>query len=170
MIKVILIFLIIILMASGCTGVAPSSDTLPVISTFTTTPESITTGESSTLSWDVSGAVTVTVGSKIGSAALTRTSVVSPATTTTYTLTATNAAGSVSAIVTVLVAIPILTGKIAFYSDRDGLFEIYVMNTDGSNQTDLKNHTYMIGGRCGHRMAPRLPFTPIVMATRKSTS
>ena len=32
------------------------------------------------------------------------------------------------------------TGKVAFYSDRDGNAEIYVMNTDGSGQTNLTNN------------------------------
>jgi len=31
-------------------------------------------------------------------------------------------------------------GKIAFVSDRDGDLEIYVMNADGSNQTNLTNN------------------------------
>ena len=30
--------------------------------------------------------------------------------------------------------------KIAFFSDRDGDYEIYVMNADGSNQTRLTNN------------------------------
>lgn len=33
-----------------------------------------------------------------------------------------------------------LTGKIVFHSDRDGNFEVYVMNADGSNQTRLTNN------------------------------
>ena len=32
------------------------------------------------------------------------------------------------------------TGKIAFVSDRDGNLEIYLMNTDGTNQIDLTNN------------------------------
>lgn len=32
-------------------------------------------------------------------------------------------------------------GKIAFQSNRDGNFEIYVMNADGSNQTRLTNNS-----------------------------
>ena len=31
-------------------------------------------------------------------------------------------------------------GKIAFFSYRDGDYEIYVMNIDGSNQTRLTNN------------------------------
>ena len=31
-------------------------------------------------------------------------------------------------------------GKIAFTSDRDGDAEIYVMNADGSNQTNITNN------------------------------
>ena len=34
-------------------------------------------------------------------------------------------------------ATPPLWGKIVFYSNRDANYEIYTMNTDGSNQTRL---------------------------------
>ncbi len=37
-------------------------------------------------------------------------------------------------------AFPGANGKIAFESFRDGNFEIYVMNADGSNQTNLTNN------------------------------
>jgi len=36
---------------------------------------------------------------------------------------------------------PIINGKIAFTSNRDGNSEIYVMNPDGSNQTNLTNNS-----------------------------
>ena len=35
---------------------------------------------------------------------------------------------------------PKINGKIAFQSDRDGNFEIYVMNADGSGQMNLSNN------------------------------
>lgn len=38
-----------------------------------------------------------------------------------------------------------LTGKIAFHTDRDGNFEIYVMNADGSEQTRLTNNAAFDG-------------------------
>ena len=37
--------------------------------------------------------------------------------------------------------------KIAFSSDRDGNYEIYVMNADGSNQTRLTNNPATISLR-----------------------
>jgi hypothetical protein len=83
---------------------------LPVINSFTASPENITPGGSSTLSWNVSGATTVSIDQGIGSVALVGTETVSPAVTTTYTLTATNAAGSTTASVTVVIACP--TGQL----------------------------------------------------------
>ena len=59
---------------------------------------------------------------------------------------------TVSAIVLVIVSavmmepvssgtFPGTNGKIIFASDRDGNKEIYVMDADGSNQTQISNHT-----------------------------
>jgi len=62
-------------------------------------------GASSTLSWSVTDAVSVTIDNGIGSVALTGTTVVNPTITTTYTLTATNGAESVTESVTVTVYI-----------------------------------------------------------------
>ena len=77
---------------------------LPVISFFTASPGSITLGASSTLSWGVSGATTVSINQGVGGVTPSGTRVVSPAATTTYTLTATNAAGSVTQPVQVVVS------------------------------------------------------------------
>ena len=70
---------------------------LPVINSFTADPEIIAVGESSTLSWDISGATTVTIDQEVEGVDLdpsTGTFTVSPTTTTTYTLEASNEAGS----------------------------------------------------------------------------
>jgi hypothetical protein len=94
---------------TGGTAVAP-----PVISSFTATPSTVTAGKSVTLSWSVTGATAIAiggVGSVSGSSWL-----VSPTQTTTYVLTAQNAAGVsviAQAMVTV-VAAPIIT---SFTSD-----------------------------------------------------
>ena len=77
----------------------------PVINSFTADPTNITAGDSSTLSWDVSGATAVTIDQGIGRVAATGTRIVSPTTTTGYILEASNEAGSITAGVEVFVSI-----------------------------------------------------------------
>ena len=95
----LIVFLFLFL--SACNGITP---TLPFINSFTANPTSIISGESSTLTWNVTNATTLTINpgnmtfiSPSGS------KTVSPTTTTTYTLTATNSQGSVSSPVSVTV-------------------------------------------------------------------
>ena len=76
----------------------------PVVNAFGADPGSIVEGESSTLSWDVSGAATVSIDHRVGSVALTGSRTISPGTTTSYTLTATNATGALIAVATVVVS------------------------------------------------------------------
>jgi len=78
---------------------------MPIINYFEASPSEIKPDESATLSWDVSDATSVTIEPGIGAMALTGTRQVYPAETTTYTLTATNEAGSVDATVKVIVEI-----------------------------------------------------------------
>lgn len=102
------------LTAAGAGGNATASATVtvvpaPVIASFTATPSAITTGQSSTLAWSVSGATGLSLDQGIG--AVTGTSrVVSPVATTTYTLTAVNtsagATASATATATVTVSAP----------------------------------------------------------------
>ena len=66
----------------------------PTIDSFTATPASIKLNESSTLSWAVTNATTVSIDQWIGTVAATGTQAVTPLVTTTYTLTATNADGT----------------------------------------------------------------------------
>jgi hypothetical protein len=95
-------FLIILLFTvlSGCNGVTPTS---PIINSFTADSTIIDEGDSVTLSWTVTDATTVTINQGIGSIALSGSTSVSPISTTTYTLTATNSAGSSLATVTITV-------------------------------------------------------------------
>jgi len=76
---------------------------LPSISSFTATPSTINSGQSSTLTWAVSNATTLSIDNGIGTVTGT-TRTVSPGATTTYKLTATNSAGSVTATTTVTVS------------------------------------------------------------------
>jgi PKD repeat protein len=75
---------------------------VPVVASFTATPPSVVRGSSSTLSWSVTGAESISIDNGIGT--VTGTSVVvTPTTTTTYTLTATNAGGPATSTATVTV-------------------------------------------------------------------
>jgi hypothetical protein len=81
------------------TAAGPSA---PTITSFAANPNVIQPGSSSTLSWSVSGADSLSIAPGIG--AVTGNSIaVTPTATTTYTLTATNAAGSVTQSATVTV-------------------------------------------------------------------
>ena len=98
--------------ATGLTGLAAanfsvkayvtggsSSSTAPQISSFSASPSSITYGSSTTLSWSVAGATSLSIDNGIGSQSnLTNGSVsVSPTQTTAYTLTASNVNGNSTA-------------------------------------------------------------------------
>jgi hypothetical protein len=78
-------------------------DELPEINSFATTDALIAPGESTTLQWAVSGADSVSISPELGAVLAVESAVVSPASTTTYTLTATNGTGSVDAQVEIVV-------------------------------------------------------------------
>ncbi|MBS1859721.1 MAG: hypothetical protein JST11_30395 [Acidobacteria bacterium] len=84
-------------------AITPPSSGVPAINSFTATPAAINAGQSTTLSWSVSGASSVTIDGGVGDVSSVTSKVVSPAQTTTYTLTATNSSGSAGARVTVTV-------------------------------------------------------------------
>jgi hypothetical protein len=81
----------------------PPPPPAPTVGSFAASPGAITQGQSSTLSWSVSNAATVTIDPGIGGVSASGTRVVSPAATTTYTLSAANAAGTATATTAVTV-------------------------------------------------------------------
>src|SRR4030042_3793599 len=94
--KLIPLLLLLLVFAGGgdLTGLTvTTSSQAPVISSFDADPSTIAAGESSTLSWSVVGATTVSIDQGIGNVALAGRRAVVPSATTVYTLTATNAAG-----------------------------------------------------------------------------
>ncbi len=109
-------------LASGCPS---SSASLPEITAFTATPPTISAGGSSTLEWTVTNASQVSLDSTPASSGLGvqtgNSLVVTPATTTKYTLTATGLGGTTTADVTVTVgtgvAKPVITAFTASPSD-----------------------------------------------------
>ena len=91
----------------GCTS--NCSVSAPTIGSFTASPTSIVSGSSATLSWAVTGATSASIDNSVGSVTpVTSGSVsVKPTATTTYTLSAANSGGSVTAQATVTVTQPV---------------------------------------------------------------
>jgi hypothetical protein len=95
--------------------VVPVGTGQPVVNSFNANPGKIAPGGSSTLTWNVFGDATVSIAPDIGNVALSGTRVVLPTKTTTYTLTATNAAGTVTVTTQVVVSAAALN-KVELYS------------------------------------------------------
>ncbi len=107
--------LLLLILLPGCfTFQTPAPNPMPpvgqpsVIVAFSSTPSAIIAGGTSTLLWNVTGATSVSIDQGIGLVDVAGTRVVSPATSTVYTISATNAAGTVtrSAVTTVNSAPP----------------------------------------------------------------
>ncbi len=92
--------------ATCSVSVQVTAGAAPRIDRFSASPLNITAGATSTLVWQVENATTIGISPNPGSVGLVGTQDVAPAQTTTYTLTATNSFGSVSAAVTVNVIVP----------------------------------------------------------------
>jgi hypothetical protein len=91
--------------AAAAVAVSVVEGSPPTITSFTATLAKVSPGQSSTLGWAVTGATSVKVNSGVG--AVTGAWVkVTPMTTTSYTLTATNSFGAVSASTSILVGSP----------------------------------------------------------------
>lgn len=75
---------------------APSTQAEPVIEAFTINPSVINSGETAVLSWNVSGADSVSIAPDIGQVESAGAAQVSPAGSTLYTLTAANSSGTVN--------------------------------------------------------------------------
>ena len=75
----------------------------PIIYAFRASPGTISAGQFSTLTWDIRGATVIVINPDIGIPASNFSQIVSPESTTTYTLTAINSRGSDNATVTVTV-------------------------------------------------------------------
>jgi len=90
----------LVILIPGCITMSPPTSSanppagqVPVIGTFSSSPS---TGGTQTLAWNVTGASSVNIDNGIGQVDAVGSKVISPATITTYTLTATNAASNAS--------------------------------------------------------------------------
>ncbi len=92
----------------------------PVIGSFTATPSTISAGQSSSLQWAVTGATSVAINPGVGTVDSTGTFSVSPSENTTYILTATSGASTVTSTATILIA-PTGTPAITSFSAVPGV-------------------------------------------------
>ena len=105
--KALMFLMATLILAAGCITVSspppastPSptpSQPAPAIATFEATPSSLAAGGSATLQWEVTNASTVSIDQGIGAVALSGNRSITPGSTTTYKLTATNQYGSSTA-------------------------------------------------------------------------
>jgi hypothetical protein len=91
------------LTASASVTITTATTAATQITQFYANPASITAGSSTTLIWVTTNATSVSISGGVGSVATSGSTTVSPATTTTYTLTATGASGTVTQQATVTV-------------------------------------------------------------------
>ncbi|MCJ7515059.1 MAG: fibronectin type III domain-containing protein [Dehalococcoidia bacterium] len=88
-------FLFSLMVLTACSGFS-CRQAPPSIFLFTATPAEINSGASSTLKWDVTDATSVSIDQGIGEVAANGSKELSPSKTTAYTLTATNAGGTLT--------------------------------------------------------------------------
>ena len=109
----------------------------PEITTFTASPDSISSGNSSTLSWSVTDTITLTLNPGNLDVTGTTTLNVSPTITTLYTLTATNPEGSVTATAQVTVDGQLLPPVLnEFLASNDGP----LLDGDGDSSDWIEIH------------------------------
>lgn len=116
------------------TAVPPTTPPAPTIQSFTASPAAIIPGGSSTLQWAVTGAGSVQINQGIGAVAASGSKQVSPASTTTYKLTAQSAGGTVTAQVQVQVnPVPVGNWPLVRYGDQGAVvFALqYLLRAEG---------------------------------------
>jgi len=131
------------LSSSATTRVTPTSQSSATIVRFDATPNNITPGQQSTLTWIVQGATSVTINNGLGNVAAAGSTTVSPTATTTYTLTAVGPNGNVTAnaIVTVGTGGTTSAQIIRFEANpltiQPGAQSTLSWSTTGSNQVSI---------------------------------
>jgi len=92
-----IVVLLLVVGLSGCTNVDNQDTTQLSIALFNVEPSMINKGETANLSWNVTGATTVSIDNDIGNVSLSGTRIIAPIQNTTYVLTALNSTSSKTA-------------------------------------------------------------------------
>jgi hypothetical protein len=104
---------LLLMLIPGCVTVQPLAVQPSVIGSFSSNPTAINPGGSSNLTWNVTGANTVSIDQGIGVVNASGTMAISPAASTVYTISATNSAGTVTSSATTTVN-PVPPNNVAF--------------------------------------------------------
>jgi len=119
---------------SGC-----NEQKKPIISSFEVTPNEIELGKTAYISWNVSEATSVTIDNGIGVVSLTGNRTITPAETTTYTLTAKSSSTTITATTSIVVHQPIEKPNITMVQS-----EFYIEITDTENSYVNQNQVSVI--------------------------
>ena len=136
---------------------------VPRIIIFSGAPQTINAGQSATLTWAVENAQSVSINNGVGTVALTGTQSVSPATTTTYTLTATNAAGPVTASSTItvnVVPLPVITSFTASPATSPGAGQRVTLTCNTKDAVNVN-----VAGGMFYGASNSIPVFPTVTTT-----
>lgn len=137
----------------------------PQIVSLTADPPAISAGGSSTLRWLVSGADTLTLAPGVGDVSGTSSAVVTPATTTTYTLTASGAGGTVSDDVTVTVDTSIdVAGQVLGLDGRPAPGVLVTVLGVGTVPTNFDGTFVLAGVEPPYTLHVRHPTEPLVVS------
>ncbi|MDY6793291.1 MAG: Ig-like domain-containing protein [Thermodesulfobacteriota bacterium] len=153
-----------ILIAAGTVNNV-SIDFSPVSVTIDADPESIHTGQSSTLTWSSTNADSATIDQGIGTVPVSGSTAVSPTETTTYTITVTGTQGSAVASTTVTVTNnpPIAVDDLASTDEDTPITAIEVLVNDSDPDDDtisISDFTQPSHGTTGSNGDGTLTYTP----------
>jgi hypothetical protein len=142
----------------------------PTINSFTADPSEIVTGETSTLQWDIAGAKTISISPGVGPVSASGTRVVHPYTTTTYTLTATNSNGSVTAPATITLpsattAKPVVTFTTSPSNITAGLSSTLQWNVTGATSISIDHGIGIVEATGTQAESPAATTTYVLIAT-----
>ena len=160
--------------ASCSVAVTVTTGEKPRIIRFSAVPGTIMSGQNSTLLWVVENATKVNITPTVGDVSLGGTQDVSPAATTIYTLTATNAAGSVTATATVNVIViepPKITSFTATppTSPKAGAPVVLACKTTGAVSVTMAGILFAVDNAAGgYTVYPTTDTTYSCIATNQS--
>jgi len=147
--------------AAGCTPTASTTQAAkPTITSFAASPSTISQGQRTTLSWDVSGATEISMQPEIGTQGASGSLMLTPNATVTYTLTATNQAGSTTSSATVTVT-PVVAGSpdlvIADVWFAGTTIYYTIKNQGNADSKPTWSHLYVNGVKVGDSYEQILP-------------